>query len=646
MDVREGAALLAPADNAVSLDAHDHSATRAATETRRSSRRVGCPELEPVRHRISLALLAHAEWRGAALGVGCDRVLVAGETLSEDDYLSAFAAATGIPFEPLEQVPRSACPIGDDRLLDAAAKGILPLIAADTTTYVVAPRGGAARRLAQLVAAHPQTRRRLRVTSTQRLHQFILRHGGNALGVQAADALRSAAPFASAAPIARTGTGGRWRLPGLLAALAAAACAAAPDQVLAATSVGFSLLFLGWAILRSLGLFVSLPRRAPRPSIADADLPVYTVIVAVYREAASVAGLVSAIRRLDWPPEKLDVKIVIEPDDRETRGALARLPLPPWFEIIVAPTAGPRTKPKALNAALPFARGSFTVIYDAEDRPERDQLRAALDAFLAHDRDLACVQAALTIDNTADGWLARSFTAEYAAHFDLFLPSLAALRLPLPLGGSSNHFRTEALRAVGAWDPYNVTEDADLGMRLARHGYRATVIESSTYEEAPADLGRWLPQRTRWFKGWIQTWLVHMRAPLALMRDLGLSGFITFNLIVGGSVVTALIYPIFVALAAVRLIAGVPIVDSHTAGLHLLALFGGFLASALNWWAGLARRRLLSNAWIIALLPFYWMLLSLAAWRAVRQFMRDPYRWEKTEHGLAKSSRRARQQPS
>lgn len=194
--------------------------------------------------------------------------------------------------------------------------------------------------------------------------------------------------------------------------------------------------------------------------------------------------------------------VAVEADDHETRAAIdgrkGRIPV----TVIPVPGAGPRTKPKALNVALPFARGTFTVVYDAEDRPEQDQLRRALQAFRAGGDDLACVQARLSIDNTADSWLARFFTAEYAGQFDVFLPGLAALRLPLPLGGSSNHFYTATLRDVGAWDPYNVTEDADLGMRLARFGYRSAMIDSTTYEEAPAQFGPWLRQRTRWFKGW------------------------------------------------------------------------------------------------------------------------------------------------
>ena len=174
---------------------------------------------------------------------------------------------------------------------------------------------------------------------------------------------------------------------------------------------------------------------------------------------------------------------MIEADDRETSAALASLRLAAPFEVIVTPPHGPRTKPKALNAGLAFARGTFTVVYDAEDRPDSNQLRRALDVFCAEGDDLVCVQASLTIDNTDDTWLSAIFTAEYAAQFDLFLPGLSRLRLPLPLGGSSNHFRTRVLNEIGGWDPYNVTEDADLGMRLARFGYRSAVIHTGSLDQ-------------------------------------------------------------------------------------------------------------------------------------------------------------------
>jgi cellulose synthase/poly-beta-1,6-N-acetylglucosamine synthase-like glycosyltransferase len=268
----------------------------------------------------------------------------------------------------------------------------------------------------------------------------------------------------------------------------------------------------------------------------------------------------------------------------------------------------------------------------------------AVQTFAENDGRLACVQARLTIDNTSDCWLTRMFTAEYAGLFDVLLPGIAAWNLPLPLGGSSNHFRTASLREAGAWDPYNVTEDADLGLRLARFGYRTAVIHSSTYEDAPARLSRWLRQRTRWFKGWMQTWLVHMRDPRRLAHELGGGGFIAFQLVVGGTVLSSLVHPFFSAFLFYRMAsgsaeAGGGFFEPLILGLQVATLASGYAVSALLGFIGLKQRRLTKNAWALLLMPLYWIMLSLAAWRAFAQLLGDPYRWEKTEHGLARTSR-------
>jgi cellulose synthase/poly-beta-1,6-N-acetylglucosamine synthase-like glycosyltransferase len=233
------------------------------------------------------------------------------------------------------------------------------------------------------------------------------------------------------------------------------------------------------------------------------------------------------------------------------------------------------------------------------------------------------------------------FTAEYAGLFDVFLPGLAAWRLPLPLGGSSNHFRTSALRQIGAWDPYNVTEDADLGMRLVRFGYHTTVVASTTYEEAPARFGPWLRQRTRWFKGWMQTWLVHTRSPSRLVRELGWAGFATFQLVVGGTVLAALVHALFAVQLALSIAAAPPtgMAGYLILSVHILTLLTGYAISAALGVVGLMRRRLLHVAWALLLMPLYWLLLSIAAWRALFQLVRAPTHWEKTDHGLARTSR-------
>ena len=306
-----------------------------------------------------------------------------------------------------------------------------------------------------------------------------------------------------------------------------------------------------------------------------------------------VDQLLSAIEALDYPADKLDVIIAVEADCHDTRAAItARKHRIPVTVIPVSP-GEPRTKPKALSVALPLARGTYTVIYDAEDRPEPNQLRMAVHAFRSAGNELACVQARLHMD-TNTSWHARYFTAEYAGHFDFFLPRLAAFGLPLPLGGSSNHFLTKTLRDVGGWDPYNVTEDADLGMRLARFGYRCGVIDSTTYEEAPANIRRWLAQRSRWFKGWMQTWLVHMRHPLQLFQDLGFGGFVTFQAIVGGNALVALAHPAFLIGAFCELGALI-FKDRPTAATAFsVYYFGtaaiGYFVSAVFGWRGLRYR--------------------------------------------------------
>lgn len=461
-----------------------------------------CPELDCIAGRFSTGELAAAAARARTIGVSADRVLVVSGAIAEEDYVRALADALDIDFDTLAWTEREACPLTDTQLIDAAVTGIVPLRIGGQLKYVVAPRGIAARRLSELAERSPRLRERIRLTSANHLKRFVEQHCGDAVGDRATNLLDDAMPRMSAAPP-------RWRGPRWKAMAAAAiplaALLLAPRATVAALEDMLALTFIAWIVLRLVGTLMRRPQRRSEPALRDSELPVYTIMVALYREASSVDGLVAAIRNLDYPPEKLDVKFVIENDDDETHAALVRARLAAPFEVIVAPAAGPRTKPKALNAALPFARGTFLVIYDAEDRPERDQLRRALEVFRRNDESLACVQAALTIDNTGDNWLTAMFTAEYAGQFDVFLPALAALNLPLPLGGSSNHFRTATLRKVGAWDPYNVTEDADLGMRIARFGYRSDVIDAATYEEAPAAFSPWLRQRTRWFKGWLRT---------------------------------------------------------------------------------------------------------------------------------------------
>ena len=387
----------------------------------------------------------------------------------------------------------------------------------------------------------------------------------------------------------------------------------------------FRILIVVWPVAQRSGLSAS--------TTADEALPVYTIIAPLHREARVVDQLLSAIERLDYPADKLDVIVVVEADEPATHAAITRRKHRVPITVVPAPPSKPRTKPKALNIALQLARGSFVVIYDAEDRPESNQLRRALQAFRSAGSDLACVQARLCID-TDTTWLARYFTAEYAGHFDVILPKLAEFNLPLPLGGSSNHFRTAALREAGGWDPYNVTEDADLGMRLARLGYRCGVIASTTYEEAPAAARRWLGQRSRWFKGWMQTFLVHMRQPHRSLRELGPLGFTTFVLVVGGNFFVAMIHPMLVAGLCWR--AAFATEGSIDAALFVIPVAAGYALSVALAWRGLSRRGVSNKFRILMWTPLHWLFLSAAAWWAAGELIFAPAHWNKTEHGTGR----------
>lgn len=605
-----------------------------------------CPEIDCVRHLLPPAVLAAAELRAVEIGTGADRVLVAQSAVSEEQYARALAFSLGCRFDSLERVPRAASPAGDADLIEAAKIGLLWLVFDQRRILVVAPQQMAARHLANMLRARPGLRADVWLTTSRALLAFVRRCSRDAVNAKAAYDLHVRYPQLSAR-VSRPRLSLR---SAAICALVISASIAVPDKTTTGIATVLAIVFLCWALLRLAGAVTPRPALAENTAIADDDLPVYSIIIALYREAASVPGLVASLKALDYPQEKLDIKFVLERDDHETWRAIDSLRLGPPFTVLFSADAGPRTKPKALNTALPFAMGEYVAVYDAEDRPDSDQLKRTLQAFAAGGPRLACVQARLSIDNAADSCLTRLFAAEYAGLFDVFLPGIAAWRLPLPLGGSSNHFRISVLRSVGAWDPYNVTEDADLGTRLARRGFHTAVIASTTYEEAPAHLASWIKQRTRWFKGWMQTWLVHMRHPLALWRDLGTAGFLTFQLVVGGTVLAALVHSVFMLAFGWQVVAGEPwTFRSNSADILLLLLYGGTFAagyaiSALVALFGLRQRKLMSHAWALLLMPFYWLLLSLAAWRALGHLILRPHQWEKTEHGLARTSRRAQHQ--
>ena len=424
----------------------------------------------------------------------------------------------------------------------------------------------------------------------------------------------------------------------------------APIATLIALNIAMGMFYLGNFIFKGILVSVGSRRSAAMDqaiaiearALREEDLPVFTVLVPMFREGKMVPGLARALRALDYPLGKLDIKIVLEAGDRETIEAARTLGLEGVFEIILVPPSHPQTKPKACNFALQFARGEYLVIYDAEDRPEPDQLRKVVATFRRSPPNTACLQCRLNYYNAAENWLTRMFTLDYALWFDHVLPGLERLNMPIPLGGTSNHFRTEVLRELHAWDPFNVTEDADLGIRIGQKGYRVGVVDSTTFEEASCQTGNWIRQRSRWIKGYMQTLLVHTRRPLHLIRHAGPLGFLGFVFFIGGTVLTGLLNPIFWALYLCWLVASVgsfdmlfPPILLFLALFNLLAGNGAFIY--LTMLAPIHRR------WL-DLIPFsltvfgYWVLMSIAAYKALYQLLRDPFFWEKTHHGVSQYS--------
>lgn len=373
-------------------------------------------------------------------------------------------------------------------------------------------------------------------------------------------------------------------------------------------------------------------------NLRQGDLPVYTVLVPAFREAAVLPILARALTELDYPHDRLDVKLLLEEDDQETLRVARDLRLPNFISIVTVPKSDPQTKPKACNYGLQLARGEFTVIYDAEDIPEPDQLLKAVAAFRQADPDVVCIQAKLAYFNQHENILTRWFTAEYLMWFDLLLPALHRHNLPIPLGGTSNHFRTDVLRQVGAWDPFNVAEDADLGVRLHKLGFRTAIMDSITYEEANSQTGNWIRQRSRWVKGYMQTWLVHMRSPVELWRSMGSKEFLSFQIVVGGTPLTLLLNPVFATMTTLWYLTHSGMVESmFPTWIYLVAaanlVIGNFAFTYANMVAT-ARRNLWDLVAWTALSPIYWSLMSLAAWKALYQLVTRPSYWEKTDHGL------------
>jgi cellulose synthase/poly-beta-1,6-N-acetylglucosamine synthase-like glycosyltransferase len=380
-------------------------------------------------------------------------------------------------------------------------------------------------------------------------------------------------------------------------------------------------------------------------AVKNDTLPVYTILLPVYKEDKLIRKLIWNLRSLDYPRGKLDVKLLIEEDDDKTLNAVRNLDFPANFETIVVPFHMPKTKPKACNYGLFFCKGVYLTIYDAEDVPDSDQLKKVVSLFRKLPKDYVVLQGALNYFNKNENLLTRMFTLEYSYWFDYMLPGLQSLDVPIPLGGTSNHFKLDKLKELGGWDPFNVTEDADLGVRVFEKRYKVGVVNSTTLEEANNEPFNWIRQRSRWIKGYMQTLLVHMRNPVRLVNKIGWRGFFGFNFFVGFTPITFLLYPILLGFYIVYIVFDLQTVRILFPDWVLyISIFNFVAGNTLMIYVNMLavfKRRFYELILFALMNPFYWLMHSIAAYKGLWQLIYKPFYWEKTNHGLTKMSHSA-----
>lgn len=374
--------------------------------------------------------------------------------------------------------------------------------------------------------------------------------------------------------------------------------------------------------------------------LEEGNLPVITILCPLYKEESILPQFIEAMSSFDYPKDMLQVILLLEEDDKETIDVANKIDSP-FIQTLLVPNSLPRTKPKALNWGLGHAKGEYIVIYDAEDIPEKDQLKKAVISFDKAGEDVFCLQAKLNFYNPKQNLLTRLFTAEYSLWFDLILTGLHSIAAPIPLGGTSNFFRTKDIISVEGWDAFNVCEDCDLGLRLYKRGHKTALFNSTTYEEANSNLNSWIKQRSHWIKGYIQSFFVHVRSPRGFMRSIREPHLFTFFLIVGGKTLSVFINP-FLWIMTISYFLFRPTVGHFIESLYpapifymgLFTLMVGNLFYLYNYMLGAAHRGHWNLVKLGYIVPFYWLLMSFAAWKALYQLLVKPYYWEKTTHGL------------
>ena len=591
---------------------------------------------------LSKPLISNMLVRANRNGTTLEAEMLASGAVSEDTYYEALAEILQLPFlRQLDPAQVEDLAGADSQLVEPSIVRLRHPTRPPTTAIV--PSAARLDYLGERLRQSPTLRSMMAATTPSAVRTALWQTGRDRRLRDSVDQLFGTAPEASAR-ITFWGRQGFYTGATLMLLLVLAF--AEPIIALLLLHIVLSLFFFATFLIRLLAL-TAKRREKGRARLAApiGRRPVYSVFVALYREAAVVPQLIETLNRLEWPTACLDIKLICEADDQETLDALTATRLGPQYEVVAVPPGRPRTKPKALTYALGAARGDYLVIYDAEDRIDPLQLEEAWRTFEAGSPEIACLQAPLVITNARESWVSALFAIEYAGLFRVLLPRLAAARMPMPLGGTSNHFRTRVLQQVGGWDPYNVTEDADLGLRLYRQGYRCGTISRPTYEEAPTEVGAWLGQRTRWFKGWLQTWLVVMRRPSRLVREMGLGPALVFQVLIGGLILSSLAHPLIIAYLGL-ITWSLFFQQAHLVGTLELTLFAIDIANIFGSYAvfvALGRagmtpeeRAAVGRKWMLT--PAYWLLISRAAWRAVGELRSNPFFWNKTAHRPAQTT--------
>lgn len=427
----------------------------------------------------------------------------------------------------------------------------------------------------------------------------------------------------------------QWSLVGGLGIAGSAMGLLRPDWIIPVVVAGAATAFVTVSLWRVMMVALSVSPPNEEPVRPPRRLPLYSVLVALHDEADIMDQLVERLARIDYPPGRLQGLLILEAHDHATQAAAMAAARPDWLKVFIAPPGKPGTKPRALNCALEHVTGEFLTVYDAEDEPDPLQLREAAARFAQDPTGtLACLQAPLRIRPPrrapeGSAFIGRQFAAEYASLFETTLPGMARLGLPFPLGGTSNHFRVDVLRRIGGWDAFNVTEDADLGFRLWDQGWRLGVISRPTWETPPSHLVDWLPQRTRWLKGYMQTWGVHTRRPWRL----GLRGAVALLATVGAGIVSAAVNgPSLAWMTAIVLVATAAGLPPQTPVLALSVLVLGAASAWLSCAIGARRAGVPYGPTDMIVAPGYWALQSLAALHAGWRLVREPFAWDKTRH--------------